>query len=786
MNKRWIAVTAMAGALLAGCSSAPELTSSLSPTSTIVLPSPTVEQTRTPTRETSPPATITPIRTTPEGKPTPIPTAQLQWTKMGGPIGGLGYDVRMRQDNTDRMYVTDAWSGVNLSNDGGKTWTASNNGITSNGGPSGDAIPVFSLTISPQNPDVIWAGTQGIRGIFKSTDGGKTWQKKDTGVIENEGLSLRGFTVDPKNPDIVYAAGEISSAVWQGHQQNGTLGFDLVKGVIYKTTDGGEHWNAVWRGDNLARYIIVDPRDSNKLYASTGLFDRDAANESPTGGNLGGVGVLKSTDGGQTWRALNESNGLQNLYVGSLIMNPANPEVLLAGTGVAGPGGIGTKMGAYLSTDGGESWQLVLPEPLSAPISSVEFAQSNPNVAYAGGPAAVFRSNDMGRTWQKQTPGNFWGAAGTRAGFPIDFQVDPRNADRIFANNYGGGNFLSEDGGRTWSVASQGYTGAYLHGIVVNPKDANNIFVIGRTGPFRSSDGGRTWQGLTKEPAVLGGEWYAVAMDPNNPNNVVISDEHQGVIFRSTDSGNNWKEVFRHPGVSVQVMEKRMGFKSIVFAPSNSSVVYAGMELERNQIDQNLAALNNTPSFGVFKSADGGATWRDANDGKSASQNVNMLAVSPDNADIVYAATLKSGILKTTDGGKSWQSMNQGLGGIDVRSIAINPQDPKVLFAGLENGAVYASTDAGSSWMASGSGMDPQAAIRSIVFDPTDSRTVFAADIHSGVFRSDSGGKQWVRVNTGLRTRAVSSMSISSDGSLLFAATQGEGVFRMELATYRR
>ncbi len=705
---------------------------------------------------------------------------------MGGPIGGLGYDVRMRQDNPDLMFVTDAWSGVNLSNDGGKTWTASNSGISSNGGPSGDAIPVFSLTVSPQNPDVIWAGTQGIRGIFKSIDGGKTWQKKDTGVLENEGLSLRGFTVDPKNQDIVYAAGEISSAIWLGHQQNGTLGFDLVKGVIYKTVDGGEHWNAVWRGDNLARYVIVDPRDSNKLYASTGLFDRDAANESPGGGGLGGVGILRSTDGGQTWRALNQTNGLQNLYVGSLVMNPANPNVLLAGTGVAGPGGVGTKMGVYLSTDGGDTWKLALPEPMSAPISSVEFAPSNPNVGYAGGPAGVFRSNDMGMTWQKQTPGNFWGAPGTRAGFPIDFQVDPRNADRVFANNYGGGNFLSEDGGRTWSVASQGYTGAYLHGIAVNPKDNQNVFVIGRTGPFRSSDAGKTWQGLTREPAVLGGEWYAVAVDPKTPGNLIISDEHQGVIFRSTDSGNTWKEVFRHPGVSVQVMEKRMGFRSIVFAPSNSSIVYAGMELERNQIDQNLAVTNNTPSFGVFKSTDGGSTWRDANDIKSATQNINMLAVSPDNADIVYAGTLRSGIVKTTDGGKSWQPVNQGLEGVDVRSIAISPQDPKVVFAGMENGAVYVSTDAGGSWQASGSGMDPQAAVRSIVFDPTDTRIVFAADIHSGVFRSDNGGKQWVRINAGLRTRAVSSLCISSDGSTLYAATQGEGVFRMDLMTHPR
>lgn len=688
--------------------------------------------------------------------------------------------MRMRQDNPDRMYVTDAWSGVNLSNDGGKTWTASNQGITSNGGPSGDAIPVFSLTVSPHNPDVLWAGTQGIRGIFKSTDSGKTWQKKDSGVTESEGLSLRGFTVDPKNPDTVYAAGEVSSSVWAGGQRNGIAGFDLVKGVVYKTTDGGEHWNAVWRGDNLARYVLIDPRNTSVVYVSTGLFDRDAANEDAR--NLNGVGILKSIDGGQTWRIFNQANGLKNLYVGTLFMNPSNPDVLLAGTGVAGPIGNGTNMGVYLTTDGGETWQYVL--QTSAPVSAVEFSQINPNIAYAGSPDAVYRSSDMGKTWQKQTSGNFWGAPGTRAGFPIDFQIDSRNPDRIFANNYGGGNFLSENGGRTWATASQGYTGAYIHNVAVNPQDRENIFVIGRTGPFRSYDQGNSWEGLTKEPAVLGGEWYAIAIDPKNPNNIIISDEHQGVIFRSTNRGDSWSQVFRHPQVRVEVMEKRMGFKSIVFSPSDSIVVYAGMRLERNQIDQGLADRNNTPSFGVFKSVDGGITWREANDAVSASQNINMLAVHPQNAEIVYAATLKNGVLKSADGGKSWQTANQGLNIIDVRSIAIDPRNPQVLYAGVENGGVFISTDGGGSWQTS-SGMEPQTSIHSIVIDPTNSKTVYAADIHSGVFRSDDGGKLWVRINNGLRTRAVEIMAFSADGSILYAGTQGEGVFRLEVAQYR-
>ncbi|NIT78764.1 MAG: hypothetical protein GWO44_18205, partial [Thermoplasmata archaeon] len=94
-------------------------------------------------------------------------------------------------DNPDVMYVTDAWAGVHMSTDGGQTWFPSNEGITTRAGESGDAIPVFCLTIDPHNYDIIWVGTQNVRGIFKSTDGGRTWVEMDNGVVEYEGITFR-------------------------------------------------------------------------------------------------------------------------------------------------------------------------------------------------------------------------------------------------------------------------------------------------------------------------------------------------------------------------------------------------------------------------------------------------------------------------------------------------------------------------------------------------------------------------------------------------------------------
>ena len=179
------------------------------------------------------------------------PAEGLDWYRTGGPIGGLGYDIRIHPAIKDIMFVTDNPSGVNKSTDGGKSWVQKNHGINVKAGTSSDAIPVFSLTIDPNNPDIVWSGTQNARGIFRSTDGGETWQSKDNGVTEGGEISFRGFAIHPKQSNVVLAAAEITT----GEQG---IEFDRTKGKIYKTVDGGDNLYPVWAGDNLARVLIYN------------------------------------------------------------------------------------------------------------------------------------------------------------------------------------------------------------------------------------------------------------------------------------------------------------------------------------------------------------------------------------------------------------------------------------------------------------------------------------------------------------------------------------------------
>jgi len=219
-------------------------------------------------------------------------TSTGRWEHTGGPIGGLGYDVRIHPVNKSTMLVTDNYAGVGRSTDGGATWVKSNTGIDLDYGPTNDAVPIFSLTIDPNNPNIVWAGTDasldktGDRefGVYKSTDGGLNWTKKINGINKEPGdeyITFRGFTIEPGNSNLVYAQAEVNTG-------EVGLGFDKAKGRIYKTTDGGENWTKIWEGDNLARYLIMDPQDHNTLYASTGIFDRHAHNSDCPGGIPGG------------------------------------------------------------------------------------------------------------------------------------------------------------------------------------------------------------------------------------------------------------------------------------------------------------------------------------------------------------------------------------------------------------------------------------------------------------------------------------------------------------------
>lgn len=697
-----------------------------------------------------------------KGQPPQAAPPGLSWVFTGGPRGGIGYDIRFNPLDENTLWVTDAFAGVHQSTDAGMTWMARNNGIDARTGMSGDAIPVFTLTIDPNSPNIIWAGVMGIRGLYKSTDGGQTWLRKDNGIVDQPNMEMRGITVDPFDSNTVYVGGNYLA-------NEATLD---QRGFIYRTTDGGEYWELLVEPDALVRWILVDPTDVNVIYASTGIFDRFAIK--PTG-------ILKTTDGGQTWFPIN--NGLNNLVVDVLAMHPQDHLTLIAGTGKASsfadePNEING--GVFITHDGGQSWRQIDPIKASGDnsktFSAVAFAPSNPNIIYADGGYLFLSSEDGGNTWESYNVGpNLSGGMLENRGQPIALAVLPSDPNTIFMNAYDGGVFVSKDGGRTWQDSSRGNSGAQVWGLAIDPENPAFVVSASKNGVHVSYDGGGTWRGRISEMGLTNIE--TVAIDPENRNNILIGRSIDARVFRSSDGGFIWRQVLGPLGEDV--LRGRRAIHEIAFAPSSPEIVYAATGIE-NLIS--MGVTRDTSGPGIFRSPDGGETWSSVNLGlESTTMNIMAVAVHPTNPDVAFLGELNNGIYRTVNGGQAWTTVNKGLLQTDIRALAIDPKTPDTIYAGAEFGGVWKSEDGGESWRNISSGLAPEASVRSIVIDPSRPNNVYAADIQTGVYQSTDGGTSWRQIKYGLKIKAIRDLAISGDGQTVYAATEGNGVYRLDL-----
>jgi photosystem II stability/assembly factor-like uncharacterized protein len=675
------------------------------------------------------------------------------WSFTGGPPGGTGYDIRIDPRHSEILWVTDAYAGVHQSVDGGRTWQARNHGITAGGGASG-AVPIFSLTIDHRSPDTIWVGTLGMRGVFKTTDSGANWVEMDAGITTQPSMEFRGFTVDPHDSTIIYCGGNHLA-------DPATL---KQRGFIYKSVDGGATWKLLHEPGALVRWIIVDPTDSNVIYASTGIFDRFAVKAE---------GVLKSTDGGKTWTNIND--GLTSLAVGALAMHPTNSSILIAGTGKGSafedsPGDL--VAGVFKTIDGGQHWRQVDPFHASGgdlSFSAVAFSPSNPDVVFVDAGNLFLRSTNGGESWEV-IPIE---ANGDNRGQPIALAVHPTNPDLLYMNSYDGGVFASTDGGRTWDDSSSGYSGLRAWDVAVDPSHPHHVVVSGKNGVHVSNNAGHGWRGRFTAGWV--NNTLAVAVDPTASDTWLAGAQIDGSISRTTDGGDSWQVVL--PSLGVDTITGRRSIYRLAFAPSAPGTVFAAAGVDTMWVQTPLAYRGP----GVFKSVDRGATWAAFNRGlEGTSQTALALAVHPQDAQVVYIGLLDKGVYKTTDGGLNWSSASSGLTPPEIRALAIDPFSPSTVYAGAERSSLWRSSDAGASWKQSSTGLPPEASIHAIVVDASHAGVLYAGDLTSGVYRSTDGGTTWTAVNNGLRNRAVNALALTLDGLHLYAATEGNGVYRLD------
>jgi len=414
-----------------------------------------------------------------------------------GPVNTNGRvsDIEAVESNPKIIWVGYGHSGVWKSVNAGITWT-----------PVFDGQPVASvgdLAIYQKNPDIVYVGTGEANnrqsspwgaGVYKTTDGGKTWQflgLKDTQHIGR-------IVIDPNNPNIVYVAAV--GHLWGPNEERG----------LYKTTDGGKLWTRIYYVDNKtgATDVAMDPKNSNILYCSMYEREHDAFETGdPAKARGPGSGIFLTTDAGKTWTKA--VKGLPPGDKGRISFGIARSKpgtlyaIIDAGGGGAGRGGAAAAAGADTAggrgragagagvAGGGRAGAGAGQQPVQPP---------NPNT---GG---IFKSTDYGKSWTKVND------LDGRPPYFSQIAVDPQNENILWVANVSFS--YSSDGGKTFSTRPKGSTHDDSHAWWIDPNDGNHVLVGTDGGLVITYDGGTSWDHIYQMPTVL---FYQITADMRKP-----------------------------------------------------------------------------------------------------------------------------------------------------------------------------------------------------------------------------------------------------------------------------
>ena len=422
-----------------------------------------------------------------------------------------------------------------------------------------------------------------------------------------------------------------------------------------------------------------------------------------------GGGVFVSANNGASWDP--DNSGLANLNVHSIVVNGAT---MFAGTGC----------GVYLSTNGGGSWFPSDTSSLDISVPCLAVVGQNILAATSTG---IFRSTDNGKNWA---------SSGLPNVVVTTFAVDGGN---VYAGTYGGGVFLSTNGGSSWIPKSSGLSDLNVLSIAVN---GTTLFAGTdyQGGVFISTHSGTTWMPASMNLPSMDIEALGVVGSD------LFAGTHYygstgGGIFMSTDNGSSWSQA--NSGIP---------FPFINCFAAAASGLFAG-----------------TDGGGVYRSTDDGVNWVEVSNGLAGTSVRSLFATGT----TIYAGSDYEGVSASNDNGRTWSQADSVIAGYYVYSLLPIGSN---LIAGT-NGGVFLSTDGGKSFSQSGIGGNVVNALAMNI-----SETDIFAGTSTGVFRSTDRGASWVPLNSGLPTDyntgyPLQVLCLAVSGTHLFAGTQGDGVY---------
>jgi len=639
------------------------------------------------------------------------------------------------------------------STDFGSTWTDITGTL-----PKG----ILDVAVDPTNPDIVYVTTN-IYGVYKSTDGGTTWAK-----LENfPYVGVYDIEVDPVDPTIVYASARGGSLPsWFTEIAGIPDGITFTDDAgVYKSTDSGVTWTQILTTTASCRVIRLHPDNHNVLFA-VDLVD----------------GLQVSTDGGNSWTSYN--TGLDTVVLTSCAVGGDKIYVGTQGCGVySGDFNMGTGM---VTWQPGRSNKPV-PEVYSLQIA-VDPANSS-RIFVSSYPGGLFRSDDGGATFRDKngiTPSVVVDDP-RRQGY-YTFAINPSDTSKMWLGTWGKGIFKSYNA-MSLDIPANGTDmkmyGKHIYQIVIDPNPPNTIYAATEEGVFKSSDGGATWSDFSTGLDTPQIRTLAMTAD-----GTLLCGSLGYELYYYDAPDDRWRQMnaFGNFGVFWPIWDDRplYQYTSLLFHPTDPDIIYLG-----------------TFPAGIYKSTDGGQSWRESNVGWT-NDGVFSLVFHPENPDIIYAGTY-NGLNRSTDGGAHWEMWDQGWPDEQwVFSIDFDPRDPNVMYACSKNGenegrgregfhgTVMKSTDGGAHWFPIITGLNVNQEFYKIIVDKRDPDTLYLATQGEGVFISRDGGAHWLPWNEGLTNlvagtngnNVTNTMVQSADGVYLYFGSAGSGVFRRMTVTF--
>jgi photosystem II stability/assembly factor-like uncharacterized protein len=695
-------------------------------------------------------------------------------------MSGRIADIAIDPNDPSTWYVGVGSGGVWKTDNGGTTWATIFD--------DQDSYSIGSITIDPNHADTIWVGTgENVSGrhvaygsgVFRSRDGGTTWENMGLPASEHIGM----IRVDPRDSNVVYVAAQ--GPLWSGGGERG----------LYKSTNGGQTWNKLL-GDGLGNTenddqytgvseVHLDPRNPDVVYAISWQRIRSVAALIDGGP---GSGIHKSTDGGATWRELSEGLPKEDFGKVGFAISPQQPDVVYATIELAHKKG-----GFYRSENGGESWK---------------------------------KRND-------------YLSGGTGPHYYQEIFADPHTFDRIYQMDVR--LHVTHDGGTTFVTMASETKHVDHHALAFHPTDADYLLVGNDGGVYESLDLGTTWRymanmpisqfykvavdydlpfynvyGGTQDNSSLGGphrtdnnvgirnsDWYLTlgadghqsAADPTNPN-IIYANWQEGNLTRYDRATG--ESVYIRPQPAEDEIEERFNWDApILISPHNPETLYfASYRVWRSD---NRGDSWRTISSDLTRDEDRlqapmmGRRWSvDSNWDVSAMSQYNTitsLSESPLVEGLIYAGTDDGLVQISEDSGATWREVDSLPGVPDrffVNDIKADLHDADSVYVVVDDHKsgdyapyILKSQNRGRTWRSISSNIPDRHLLWRVVQDHVNPELLFAATEFGVFFTVDSGGS-WTKLSGGVPNIAFRDLAIQTRENDLVGATFGRSFYVLD------